>query len=77
MTAESPNNLMRLKSSIARQQLAKLTIVSIGVEFGLVIEFMDHLQIATTSNYGTLANSCTRILTTAQIKYFFSPAVAR
>jgi hypothetical protein len=33
-----------------------------------VIEFIGHLQIATTSNYRALANSCTRLLTTAQRK---------
>jgi hypothetical protein len=33
-----------------------------------VIEFVDHLQIATLSNYRALASSCTRLLTTAQSK---------
>jgi hypothetical protein len=33
-----------------------------------VIEFIDYLQIVTTSDYNALANSCTRILTTAYTK---------
>jgi hypothetical protein len=36
--------------------------------FGFVIGFIDHLQIATTSNYNALANSCPRHLTTAHTK---------
>jgi hypothetical protein len=40
--------------------------------FGLVIEFIEHLQIVNTintNNYNTLANSCSRILTTAQFVF--------
>jgi hypothetical protein len=36
--------------------------------FRLLIGFIDHLQLLTTSNYSTLANSCTRLLTTAHAK---------
>jgi hypothetical protein len=43
--------------------------------FGLVIEFIDHLQIITTSNYSTIANSQTLRFTTAHAK-FFQPAVS-
>jgi hypothetical protein len=38
------------------------------MEFGLVIGFVDHLRIVNTSNYNTLANSCTRLLTKAHTK---------
>jgi hypothetical protein len=33
--------------------------------FGVVIGFIAHLQVVTTSNYNTLANSCIRLLTMA------------
>jgi hypothetical protein len=36
--------------------------------FGLVIGFIDHLQIATTSKYNAVDNSCPRLLTTAHTK---------
>jgi hypothetical protein len=49
--------------------------------FGLVIGFIDHLQIVTTSNYSVIANSHTLQFTTARAKSFqsamSSPVVAR
>jgi hypothetical protein len=36
--------------------------------FGLVIGFIDRLQIVTTSNVNALASSCTRVLTTVHTK---------
>jgi hypothetical protein len=36
--------------------------------FGLVIGFIDHLQIITTSNYSAVANSHTQQFTIARIK---------
>jgi hypothetical protein len=46
--------------------------------FGLVIEFIDYLQIVTTSNYSAIANSHTLQFTTAHTKPFpmSSPVVA-
>jgi hypothetical protein len=48
--------------------------------FGLGIGFIDHLQIVTTSNYNTVANSHTLQFTTARTKSSqpaaFSPVVA-
>jgi hypothetical protein len=38
------------------------------MRFGLVIGFIEHLQMMTTSNYNALANSCTRVLTAARTK---------
>jgi hypothetical protein len=47
--------------------------------FKSVIEFIEHLQIVTTSNYTAVANSHILLFTTARIKAFqsasFSPAV--
>jgi hypothetical protein len=36
--------------------------------FGLVIGFIEHFQMVITSDYNTLANSCTRLLTRAHAK---------
>jgi hypothetical protein len=38
--------------------------------FGLVIEFIDNLQMITTSNCNAVTNSCTSLLTTAHTKSF-------
>jgi hypothetical protein len=49
-------------------------------EFGLVIGFIEHLQIVTISNYGAIANTHTLQFTTTRIKSFqstvSSPVVA-
>jgi hypothetical protein len=44
------------------------------MEFGLVIGFIEHLQIETTSNYNALTNSHTLQFTTARTKSY-QPAV--
>jgi hypothetical protein len=38
--------------------------------FGLIIGYIEHLQIVTTSNYNAIANSHTPQFTTAHIKVF-------
>jgi hypothetical protein len=43
-------------------------MVRLETGFGLVIEFTEHLQMVTTSNYNALANSCTIQFTTARTK---------
>jgi hypothetical protein len=42
------------------------------MRFGLVIEFIEHFQIVTTSNYSAVTNSHTQQFTTARTKSFQS-----